>query len=70
MIEYFLLLLAIPIGIFARHLTKDEKVIYGSYFQVMVSTILVMAVTSALLAQKIIFLTLTFVFIMLITWNR
>lgn len=70
MIEYFLLLLAIPLGLFARHLTKDEKVIYGSYFQAMVSIVFIMAITSALLAQKIIFLTLTFIFIMLITWNR
>ena len=69
MIEYFLLLLAIPLGLFARHLTKDEKIIYGNYFQAMVAIVFVLGLTSAFF-NKIVFLTLTFIFIMLITWNR
>jgi hypothetical protein len=69
MIEYILLLLAVPIGLFAKNLTKDEKQIYRKYFQFVIPLIFILAVTFAFL-EKITFLTLTFMFLMLLTWNR
>lgn len=69
MIEYILLLLSIPLGLFARHLTNEETPIFRKYFQFIIPTAFILAIIFAFI-DRIIFLTLTFIFIMLITWNR
>lgn len=69
MIEYIILLLAIPLGLFARHLTMEEKPLYNKYFSLIIPLVFILAVIFAFL-NRTSFLTLTFVFLMLVAWNR
>lgn len=71
MIEYLALLLAIPLGIVLAKLTKDEKEIYSKiqYFPLI---LLKLAMGAAIFytINKQIALTLTFVFITVLIWNK
>ena len=71
MIEYFALLLAIPLGLVFAKLTNDEKNIYSKtpYFPILL-WILAIAAAIFFTLDKQIALTLTFVFITTFIWNR
>ncbi len=69
MIEYLIILLAIPLGILARKLTKDEKDLYEKYFLIIIPVIFLSAVIFAFLDRQT-FLTLVFIFLMLVSWDR
>tara|TARA_Y100000310_G_scaffold337773_1_gene425742 strand:+ start:7095 stop:7316 length:222 start_codon:yes stop_codon:yes gene_type:complete len=69
-IIYVLILLsAIPIGLLAKHLTKDEKPIYKNYFKPILWIVAIAAAIFYSLDLKIA-LTLTFIFILLFVWNK
>ena len=71
MIEYFALILAIPLGFALAHMTKDEKQIYSKspYFPVILWTLaFVTAIFYTL--NKQIALTLNFIFIATFIWNK
>ena len=71
MILYLTLFLAIPLGLALAHITKDEKQIYSEapYFPILL-WILAFATTIFYTLDEQIALTLTFIFIMTLTWNR
>jgi hypothetical protein len=71
MIEYFLLILAIPLGIALAKTTSDEKNIYTKpqYFPLFIK---ILAILIAVFASqdKQITLTLTFLLITIYTWHK
>jgi len=71
MIEYFLLILAIPLGLLLAKLTKHEKSTYSKspYFPLFLWILAILAAIFYTL-NKIIALTLTFIFIMVFAWNK
>jgi len=71
MIEYFILILAIPIGFLLSKVTNDEKEIFSNtpYFPILL-WILAIASTIFYTLDKTIALPLTFIFLMTFTWNR
>ena len=71
MIEYIILIFAIPLGLLLAKITKDEKKIYSKtpYFP----TILwILAITAPVtyFVDKTTSLTLTFIFLMTFAWNK
>jgi hypothetical protein len=70
MIEYLSLILAIPLGIILAGITKDEKQIYSKkpYFPILIPALAIAAAISCAINQQIA-LTLTFIFIITLTWN-
>ena len=71
MIEYLLLLFAVPLGFLLTRVTKDEKRIYAKspYFPVFL-WILAFVATIYYTLDRQIALTLTFIFITTFVWNR
>jgi len=71
MIEYFTLILAIPLGFLLAKITKDEKQIYSKapYFPVLLWILTILAAIFFTLNKQIA-LTLTFIFITTFIWNR
>ena len=71
MIEYFLLLLAIPLGIALSQITKDEKQIFSKapYFPVL---LWILAISAAIFytLDKTTAITLTFIFLTTLIWNK
>ena len=71
MIEYLALFLAVPLGLALANITKDEKEIYSKkpYFPII---LWVLAITASIFyaIDKTIALTLTFVFLTTLTWNK
>tara|TARA_Y100000310_G_C20512622_1_gene729619 strand:- start:764 stop:985 length:222 start_codon:yes stop_codon:yes gene_type:complete len=69
-ITYIIVLLAaIPIGLLAKYLTKDEKPIYKRYFKPLIWIVAILAAVFYLL-NILIALTLTFIFILISVWNK
>ena len=60
---------AIPIGLLAKHLTKDENPIYKKYFPVLMWITAISAAVFYSLNLKIA-LTLTFIFILISVWTK
>ena len=71
MIEYFALILAIPLGLLLANTTKDEKEIYSKY-PYFPTLLWIIAFTAAIFytINEQIALTLTFIFITVLTWNK
>jgi len=71
MIEYLILILAIPLGIMLANTTKDEKQIYSKspYFPILLWILAILAATFFTLNKQIA-LTLTFIFITTFVWNK
>jgi len=71
MIEYIILLAAIPLGMLCARWTKDEKQIYSKspYFPVMLGVIAVFAAIFFTL-EKLIGFTLAFMWILMFFWHR
>jgi len=71
MIVYFILILAIPLGILLAKTTYDEKQIYSKppYFPTLL-WILAFAAGVAYTLDKTIALTLTFTFITTLVWHK
>jgi len=71
MIIYLTLLFAIPLGLILASITQDEKEIYSKkpYFPII---LWILAITSIIFFfnNKTIALTLTFMFITTLTWNK
>jgi len=71
MIEYLVLILAVPLGFILANITKDEKDIYtrSPYFPVL---LWILAIASAVFysINRQTALTLIFIFLMTLTWNR
>jgi len=72
MIEYFLLILAIPLGILLARQTQDEKEIYTKkiYFPTIKKTLLILILIFAILKNTHIVLTLTFILITTLIWHK
>lgn len=70
MIEYLILIMAIPLGLLGRYLTDYEKPIYRNYFKWLIPGVFLAGVVFAFTNEKQIFFTLTFSFLMLVVWNR
>jgi len=68
-ISIIILLATIPLGIFAKHLTKDEKPIYKKYFPIFLWIIAIITAIFYTLNTQIA-LTLSFIFILIFTWNK
>jgi len=70
MIEYFALILAIPMGFLLASLTKDEKSIYEKkpYFPIIIPVLLVASIITFFF-DKTAFLTLAFLFITTVVWR-
>jgi len=71
MIEYLILIFAIPIGIMAAKVTRNEKQIYSKppYFPVLLWILAILASIFFSLNKQIA-LTLTFIFITTISWQK
>ena len=71
MIEYLVLVLAIPLGLALAIMTKDEKQIYSKiqYFPILL-WILLFGTIIFYFIDKQIFLTLSFIFITTFIWNK
>ena len=69
MIEYILLILAIPLGIALAKLTKFEKDIHKKYLPSLL-WIIAGAAAIAYTLDKTTALTLTFTFITILTWHK
>ena len=71
MIEYLTLIIAIPLGLALAHITKDEKQIYSKppYFPVIL-WILAIATAISYSLDKTTALTLTFIFITTLVWQK
>ena len=71
MIEYLTLIIAIPLGLALAQLTKDEKQIYSKppYFPVIL-WVLAIATATAYSLDKTTALTLTFIFITTLVWQK
>ena len=71
MIEYFLVLLAIPLGIITSQATKHEKEIYSKapYFPLFLWVLAILAAVFLTL-DKIIGLTFTFMFLFVLVWMK
>ena len=71
MIEYLLLLFAIPLGFVIASVTKDEKEIYAKvpYFPIFLWVLAFVAVIYHIFNKQIA-LTLTFIFITTFVWNK
>jgi len=71
MIEYFLLILAIPLGLLLAKTTKDEKPIFTKpiYFPSIEKIILILMAITISQNQQI-FLTSTFMLITIYTWQK
>ncbi|MCR4284791.1 MAG: hypothetical protein NUV97_01960 [archaeon] len=69
MIEYLILLIAVPLGFLFASVTKGEKEIYSKvpYFPVMIWLLLVGAIIFFTL-DKAIFMTFAFMFITTLVW--
>jgi len=71
MLQYFVLILAVPLGFYLSHLTKDEKKIYAKapYFPVF---LWVFAIAAAIFysLNETIALTLTFIFLTVFVWYK
>jgi hypothetical protein len=71
MIEYFLIILAIPLGIVLAKTTQDEKEIYTkSIYLPLFIKILTILIAVFISQNSQITLTLAFMLIMIYTWNR
>jgi hypothetical protein len=72
MIQYAILLLAIPLGILLAKQTRDEKEIYTKkiYFPAIEKTLLVLILIFAILKNSHITLTLTFILITILVWHK
>jgi hypothetical protein len=71
MIEYLVLFLAIPLGFALAHVTKDEKQIYSKspYFPILLWALVLIAAVFYTINKQIA-LTMTFIFIMTLTWSK
>jgi len=71
MIEYFILVLAIPLGIIMARLTDDEKKIYSRapYFPVILWVLAIFAAVFFSL-DRVIGFTLAFVFLAVLVWSK
>jgi hypothetical protein len=71
MLQYIALIFAIPLGLILAKLTKDEKPIFSKppYFPVILWVLAIAAATAFTLDQKTA-LTLTFIFITTLTWQK
>ncbi len=71
MIEYAILLFAIPLGILLAKATQDEKIIYTepNYFPIL-EKILVILIIIFIFQNEQIVLTLTFILIMIYVWGK
>ncbi|MFH1452083.1 MAG: hypothetical protein ABIF88_02840 [archaeon] len=71
MIEYLLLILAIPLGILTAKITKDEKNIYNKpqYFPTMIWAFTILSAIFLTL-NKTIGITLAFLTILTFTWMK
>lgn len=71
MIEYLVLILAIPLGLALANITKDEKQIYSNapYFPIFL-WILAFAIAIFYSLDEQIALTLTCIFITIFVWNK
>lgn len=71
MIEYFTLILAIPLAFLLASVTKDEKEIYSKspYFPILL-WILAIAAAIFYTLNKQIALALTFIFLTTFIWNK
>lgn len=71
MIEYYLLILAIPLGLALAEITKDEKEIFSKapYFPVLLWILAILAAIFYNL-NKALALTLTFVFLTTLVWHK
>jgi len=71
MIEYLLLLFAIPLGLILAKVTKDEKKIYTDvpYFPVLLWILAFITISSYAFDRQLA-LTLTFIFITTFVWNK
>ena len=71
MIEYLILVLAIPLGLALANITKDEKEIYSKYpYFPLFLWILAFAIATFWNIDKEVALTLTFIFITTFIWNK
>jgi hypothetical protein len=68
MIEYFILILSIPLGLFLKYLTDDEKPIYKKYFPAILWALAIASAIFYTLNLKTA-LILTFLFITVLVWN-
>ncbi len=71
MIEYLILILAVPLGFLLANTTKDEKEIYSNapYFPIILWVLAILASIFYTLDKQIA-LTLTFIFITTFVWNK
>jgi hypothetical protein len=71
MIEYFLLILAVPLGYILAKLTQDESPIYTKkiYFPTLQKILLILLAITISQDQQL-FLTSTFLLITLYIWNK
>ena len=71
MIEYLILLLAVPLGKILSELTKDEREIYLNrpYFPLIIPSFFILTAVFSLISKEI-FFTLFFILITLLSWAR
>ncbi len=71
MIEYLILILAVPLGFLLANTTKDEKEIYSKppYFPILLWGLAISASVFYTLDKQIA-LVLTFIFITTFVWNK
>ena len=71
MIEYLLLLFAIPLGFLVASVTRDEKEIYAKvpYFPILL-WVLGFAAVVFYAVDRLVALTLTFILITTFVWNK
>ncbi|RMD45578.1 hypothetical protein D6829_01905 [Candidatus Pacearchaeota archaeon] len=69
MIEYILVLLAIPLGVFLRKLTKQEEEIFLNwpYFPLMIPVLFLLTLYFAFKSYRIFFV-LLFILVMIMSW--
>ena len=68
LLSIIILIAAIPIGIFFKHLTEDEKTIYKKYFTPLLWVLAILAAIFYEINKQLAF-TLTFMFIIVFVWN-
>ena len=69
MLDIIVLLISIPLGIILSKVTKDEKNIYKKYFKIILPILGAIAIAFYFL-EEVIALTLTFIFFMILFWNK
>ena len=68
MIEYLILILAIPLGLFLKYLTEEEETIYKKYFPAILWALAIVSAIFYTLNIKTA-LIFTFLFITVLVWN-